>query len=166
MLSLLGGESEGTFIETGRKLDLSKTMEAIELCPVGIKTLADYLSSAASLVKVFAPETNLTHQISDFYASSTTEQGTNFASTVQNVADVAKCITIIGSTFQVVALLVTVAEMVMEVHRGSKILPRILDEANQLRRVIIMSIIQVLDPRGAVKAELLQHMSRTQEEAL
>lgn len=69
----------------------------------------------------------------------------SLASGAQKVADVTKCITIIGSTFQVVAMVVTLVDMGVEMGRASTEPHLIAARVHKLRDNIVNSIIPVPD---------------------
>ena len=84
------------------------------------------------------------------------------AGVAQKAADIAKCVTIIGSLFQVVVVVATLFDLGLEMNRASKELPLMKKKVENLRESIVMSIIPVLYPNGRVEDLLMKDMFRVQ----
>lgn len=61
--------------------------------------------------------------------------------TAKEIADFAKCITIVSSAFQDVSLCAKLADMGMEMKRGVEAWPRIQEQVENLRREIVDSMV-------------------------
>lgn len=106
-----------------------------------INVLSGFIETVATVVKKTAP-----------VVQDTTE-----------VADFAKCVAIVSSTFQVIALCAKLADM-MEMKRGVDAWPRIRAQADELRREIVESMVPILHPDGRVDVRLVKNVFQVQQE--
>ena len=84
----------------------------------------------------------------------------------QEVADFAKCITVVNSTLQVVVICASLAEMGMEMNRAKGEWSRIHATVEDLRREIVKSMIPILHPDGQVNELLMKNVFEVQQEVV
>ena len=82
----------------------------------------------------------------------------------EEVADYAKCVSVVGSALQVVVMCATLAEMGMEMKRGKVEWPRIQSRVKHLHRVVLDCMSHVLHPDGHVDELLVKSIFKVQQE--
>ena len=82
----------------------------------------------------------------------------------EEVADLAKCVTVVSSALQVVVICASLAEMGMEMKRAKGEWPCIHGTVEDLREEIVKSMIPILHPDGQVKERLVKNVFEVQQE--
>lgn len=80
--------------------------------------------------------------------------------TAQTRTDLSKCVSIVSFAFQLVPHALTLVEMGMKVKRAKSELPNIKERVENLRQIVMKSIIPVLHPDGHVEEERMKNMLR------
>ena len=82
----------------------------------------------------------------------------------EEVADFAKCVTVVSSALQVVVICATLAEMGTEMKRGTIEWPRIRNRVGNLRGAIVKCMVPMLHPDGDVDELLVKNVFKVQQE--
>ena len=138
-------KSYGTILSCVHK-EPSTFVEAVEEgAPVaeGLNLLSGIVETASTVVKKSVP-----------LAKDVAEE----------VADFAKCVTIVSSALQVVVMCASLAEMGIEMKRGTVEWPRIRARVKDLHGAIVKSMIPVLHPEGHVDELLVKNVFEVQQE--
>ena len=125
-----------------------------------------FIQSIYGFVKMCSPvNKESVEKLSASLAEGAARNAADVASAAQKASDIAKCVTIVGSLFQVVVVSATLIDLGFEMNRGSEELPRISEKVGNLQQSIVKSIKPVLKPNGKVQEELIVDMFKVQEEA-
>ena len=144
-LSICAGEKPGA-AEHHDRLEhciFVDTMEKGAAIAEGVNFLCGYVETVATVVKKSVP-----------VAKDVAEE----------VADFAKCVSIVGSAVQVVVMCATLAEMGMEMKRGKVEWPRIRSRVKHLHGVVLECMSHVLHPDGDVDELLVKNVFKVQQE--
>ncbi len=94
------------------------------------------------------------------------EKAAGVVETAEAVADIAKCVSIVGAVFQVVAITARCIRMVSEAFRGRASLPTLHSELVDLLNCTSRCAILVVDPEAMVDDVRLNHVFRIQEDCM
>ena len=128
-----GHENPFAFVETTE--EVTPIAEGLDLMCGFVETVATVVKKSVPVVKDVAEE----------------------------VADFAKCITVVGSALQVVVMCGTLAEMGMEMKRGTVEWPRIHGRVENLRGAVVKCMGPMLHPEGDVNETLVKRVFKLQQ---
>lgn len=79
---------------------------------------------------------------------------------IEVVADVAKCVTVIGAAFQVASLSLNLLDMASEMRHGLDVLPNIRRKIEDVHKKVVECMIPILHPDGELDEELIVYVFR------
>ena len=143
---LVAQESEGKKLHIhDRQLpsEIVGRFQEVLLLPEAVNNLSAFVGNVATVAK-------------------TSSTATSFKENFEAVANVAKCVTIVGSAFQVAILCATLVDMGIEMKRGIDTLPRIKATIEELHTAIVVNMDHILHPDTTVDELLVRNLFEVQ----